>query len=159
MIIIHMLRAANPHTSMAKDHIRKIVAEVEQALGPSAKPEVIESVASLVLERLHGQTRPRGSDAVPVSVSDHFGVVTATGTNVGTALAVLSNVLADSGAIVVDVNQAAKDGLFALMIRVDLSRISVGLAELRSRLQAAAASSNVRVTLHREDLYSAMNSA
>lgn len=144
---------------MPKDQIRKIVSEVEQALGPGAKPEVIESVASLVLERLHGHTPLNNSNAQLPPVLDQFGVITATGTNVGTSLAVLSNVLADSGAIVVDVGQTARDGLFALMIRVDLSGISVALSELRSRLQAAAASSNVRVTLHREDLYSAMNSA
>ncbi|MBT8399094.1 MAG: hypothetical protein KJO98_01350 [Rhodothermia bacterium] len=144
-----------PHTSMAKDQIREIVSEVEQALGPGAKPEVVESVASLVLARIRGHDPTPGPGGLPAS--DQFGVVTATGTNVGTSLAVLSNVLADSGALVVDVGQTARDGLFALMIRVDLSGIRIALAELRRRLQAAAASGDVRVTLHREDLYSAMN--
>ncbi len=142
---------------MPHDQIRQIVSEVEQALGPNAEPELIESVASLVLERLGRGDKNSGATRAPAS--NDFGVVTATGTNVGTTLALLSNLLADSGAVVVDVDQTAKNGLFALMLRVNLNGLKLPLAELRKRLQAAAASGDVRVSVHREDLFAAMHSS
>ena len=141
------------------DIIRDIVSEIEKALGSDATPEQVESVAMLVLERIGGAFSGDWMTVEPRSQSQSrrsYGIVTACGPNGPGILAILSNVLADSGAVVEEVSQTVRDGVFALAVRTELTGVAIPLMELRKRLQAAAAAQNVRVTVHRADLHAAM---
>lgn len=141
------------------DMIRDIVSEIEKALGSDATPEQVESLAILVLERLGGAVSGDCMTAEPRSQSQSlrsYGIVTACGPNGRGILAILSNVLADSGAVIEEVSQTVRDGVFVLAVRIELTAVAIPVMELRKRLQAAAAAQNVRVSVHRADLHAAM---
>ena len=96
-----------------------------------------------------GETRAEGSpDRLVVSVFgvDHPGIVAA-----------VSQVLADAGCSIMDINQTVVQSKFAMVIIADTSRAAASAAELKERFRAEGERLGVRIYAQREDLFNAMH--
>ena len=88
------------------------------------------------------------SDRMVISVFglDHPGIV-----------AGVSQILADAGCSIIDINQTVVQGKFAMVIIADTSRAKESTTELKERLRREGESLGVRIYAQREDLFNAMH--
>lgn len=76
--------------------------------------------------------------------------------NVG-ILAKVSNECADVGANIVEVTQSVLQGMFAMIMFVDITEITVPFAELVDRLTDKGEKMGVKVHVMHEDIFNAMH--
>ncbi len=110
---------------------------------PSTEPAGFSSSAR------ENEARAEGSaDRFVVSVFgvDHPGIV-----------AGVSQILADAGCSIIDINQTVVRGKFAMVIIADASRSSASAAELKERFRMQGEQLGVRIYAQREDLFNAMH--
>ena len=88
------------------------------------------------------------ADRLVVSVFgvDHPGIVAA-----------VSQILAEAGCSIVDINQTVVQGKFAMVIVADISRASERAAALKERFRREGERLGVRIYAQREDLFNAMH--
>jgi ACT domain-containing protein len=88
------------------------------------------------------------SDRLIVSVFgvDHPGIV-----------AGVSQILADAGCSIVDINQTVVQGKFAMVIIAKTTRSKMSVSELKERFRVEGEKLGVRVYAQREDLFNAMH--
>jgi ACT domain-containing protein len=94
------------------------------------------------------QSQEGSSDRMIISVFgvDHPGIV-----------AGVSQILADAGCSIVDINQTVVQGKFAMVIIANTSRARESAAELKERLRREGEKLGVRIYAQREDLFNAMH--
>jgi ACT domain-containing protein len=95
-----------------------------------------------------GPPRDGAADRLIVSVfgMDHPGIV-----------AGVSQILADAGCSIVDINQTVVQGKFAMVIIANTSRAKMSAAELKERFRGEGEKLGVRIYAQREDLFNAMH--
>jgi len=95
-----------------------------------------------------GVSREGSADRLIVSVFgvDHPGIV-----------AGVSQILADAGCSIVDINQTVVQGKFAMVIIANTSRAKMSAAELKERFRVEGEKLGVRIYAQREDLFNAMH--
>jgi ACT domain-containing protein len=88
------------------------------------------------------------ADRLVVSVFgvDHPGIVAA-----------VSQVLAEAGCSIADINQTVVQGKFAMVIIADISRARESVAALKERFRGEGERLGVRIYAQREDLFNAMH--
>jgi ACT domain-containing protein len=93
-------------------------------------------------------SREGSADRLIVSVFgvDHPGIV-----------AGVSQILADAGCSIVDINQTVVQGKFAMVIIANTSRAKMSAAELKERFRVEGEQLGVRIYAQREDLFNAMH--
>ena len=93
-------------------------------------------------------TSEGSSDRMVISVFglDHPGIV-----------AGVSQILAEAGCSIVDINQTVVQGKFAMVIIADTTRARESAAELKERLRHEGEKLGVRIYAQREDLFNAMH--
>jgi ACT domain-containing protein len=93
-------------------------------------------------------TSEGSSDRMVISVFglDHPGIV-----------AGVSQILAEAGCSIVDINQTVVQGKFAMVIIADTTRAGESAAELKERLRREGEKLGVRIYAQREDLFNAMH--
>ena len=93
-------------------------------------------------------TREGSADRLIVSVFgvDHPGIV-----------AGVSQILADAGCSIADINQTVVQGKFAMVIIANTSRSEASATELKERFRAEGEKLGVRIYAQREDLFNAMH--
>ena len=69
----------------------------------------------------------------------------------------VSQILADAGCSIADINQTVVQGKFAMVIIVETSRARETTAELKDRLRLEGQKLGVRIYAQREDLFNAMH--
>jgi ACT domain-containing protein len=69
----------------------------------------------------------------------------------------VSQILAEAGCSIVDINQTVVQGKFAMVIIADTSRARESAAELKERLRREGEQLGVRIYAQREDLFNAMH--
>jgi ACT domain-containing protein len=92
---------------------------------------------------------PEGSSermVISVFGLDHPGIV-----------AGVSQILAEAGCSIVDINQTVVQGKFAMVIIADTTRARESAAELKERLRREGEKLGVRIYAQREDLFNAMH--
>jgi ACT domain-containing protein len=97
----------------------------------------------------YSQARAEGSaDRLVISVFgvDHPGIV-----------AGISQVLAEAGCSIIDINQTVVQGKFAMVIIADMSRARESASELKQRFRSEGERLGVLVYAQREDLFNAMH--
>jgi len=92
--------------------------------------------------------REGSADRLIVSVfgMDHPGIV-----------AGVSQILADAGCSIVDINQTVVQGKFAMVIIANTARTQMSVNELKDRFRAEGEKLGVRIYAQREDLFNAMH--
>ena len=93
-------------------------------------------------------TRAGSADRLVISVFgvDHPGIV-----------AGVSQILADAGCSIADINQTVVQGEFAMVIIANASRSQASATELKERFRAEGEKLGVRIYAQREDLFHAMH--
>jgi len=93
-------------------------------------------------------TRAGSADRLVISVFgvDHPGIV-----------AGVSQILADAGCSIADINQTVVQGKFAMVIIANASRSQASATELKERFRAEGEKLGVRIYAQREDLFHAMH--
>ena len=93
-------------------------------------------------------TRAGSADRLVISVFgvDHPGIV-----------AGVSQILADVGCSIADINQTVVQGKFAMVIIANASRSQASATELKERFRAEGEKLGVRIYAQREDLFHAMH--
>ena len=130
----------NTVEQLVTDIYRQVEPELRNGNGPASSftPGVSASEVS----------REGSADRLIVSVFglDHPGIV-----------AGVSQILADAGCSIVDINQTVVQGKFAMVIIANTSRSKMSAAELKERFRVEGEKLGVRVYAQREDLFNAMH--
>ncbi len=76
--------------------------------------------------------------------------------NVG-ILAKVSNVCADAGANIIEVTQSVLQGMFAMIMFIDIDKLTAPYSELADRLVALGDALGLKVHVMHEDIFNAMH--
>lgn len=129
--------------------VTELYREVEPYLGTNGGPNSSSySSQSFPLTDAAPQSQEGSSDRMIISVFgvDHPGIV-----------AGVSQILAEAGCSIVDINQTVVQGKFAMVIIANSSRARQSATELKERLRREGEKLGVRIYAQREDLFNAMH--
>lgn len=108
------------------------------------------SAPSFTSTGVSGQPSHAGGSSERIIISvfgvDHPGIV-----------AGVSQILAEAGCSIVDINQTVVQGKFAMVIIANTSRSKLSVSELKERFRAQGEKLGVRIYAQREDLFNAMH--
>lgn len=102
-------------------------------------------------------TPPSPVHPAPAPAAGNRAVVTIVGPDRVGIIAGIANVLAEANANIIDISQSVLREFFAMIMVVDLERLSVPFDALRERLLAKGADLSVQVSIQREDIFKAMH--
>lgn len=128
-----------------ESEVENLVMDVYRAIEPVVEAGGASKGAAPSSMTAGGEGR---SDRLVVSVFgvDHPGIVAA-----------VSQILAEAGCSIVDINQTVVQGKFAMVIVADISRASETAAALKERFRREGERLGVRIYAQREDLFNAMH--
>jgi ACT domain-containing protein len=130
--------------------VTELYREVEPYLGSNggANGSSYPSTQSFAASGSASQAAEGSSDRMIISVFgvDHPGIV-----------AGVSQILADAGCSIVDINQTVVQGKFAMVIIANTARARESASELKERLRREGEKLGVRIYAQREDLFNAMH--
>ena len=136
-----------------EDLIYRITRAVYERLGASADEQMVEQLVTDIYREVDSSgssvsTAEGSSSRMIISVFglDHPGIV-----------AGVSQILAEAGCSIIDINQTVVQGKFAMVIIGDTSRARESTAELKERLRRAGEQLGVNIYAQREDLFNAMH--
>lgn len=146
-----------------EDLIYRLTKAVYSRLGPAADEQTVEQLVTEVYREVEPLLSSNGtsysslqsssssegsSDRMIISVFgvDHPGIV-----------AGVSQILAEAGCSIVDINQTVVQGKFAMVIIANTSRARESATELIARLRREGEKLGVRIYAQREDLFNAMH--
>ena len=133
--------------STVEQLVTDIYRVVEPALaGNGVAPASISSSAGASFGE--AATREGSADRLVISVfgMDHPGIV-----------AGVSQILADAGCSIVDINQTVVQEKFAMVIIANTSRAQLSVTELKERFRSEGEKLGVHIYAQREDLFNAMH--
>ncbi len=84
-------------------------------------------------------------------------VITVMGQDRVGIVAGVSKILAENGVNIVDISQTILQGIFAMILLVDISKAQQDLIALQETLQTAGASLGVRIVVQHEDIFRYMH--
>ena len=154
-----------------EDLIYRLTKAVYNRLGPAADEQTVEQLVTEVyreVEPLLGSngTSYSSSHAAPSSpsVSPHSQegssdrmIISVFGVDHPGIVAGVSQILAEAGCSIVDINQTVVQGKFAMVIIANTSRARESATELIARLRREGDELGVRIYAQREDLFNAMH--
>lgn len=132
--------------------IYRITRAVYDRLGTTVDETTVEQLVTDIYNQVRTAGSPdRGegsSDRMVISVFglDHPGIV-----------AGVSQILAEAGCSIIDINQTVVQGKFAMVIIADTARAKESTAELKERMRNEGQKLGVRIYAQREDLFNAMH--
>jgi ACT domain-containing protein len=137
-----------------EDLIYRITRAVYERLGAGADEQMVEQLVTDIYREVNTTNQPvqapaEGSSSrmiISVFGLDHPGIV-----------AGVSQILAEAGCSIIDINQTVVQGKFAMVIIGDTSRARESTAELKERLRREGERLGVRIYAQREDLFNAMH--
>jgi len=150
-LIYRITRAVYDRLGAALDEnsVEQLVADIYRTV----EPELAKNGASGPAAFAGPSTAPLPSaegsaDRLIVSVFgvDHPGIV-----------AGVSQILADAGCSIADINQTVVQGKFAMVIIAKTTRATASASELKERFRAEGEKLGVRIYAQREDLFNAMH--
>jgi ACT domain-containing protein len=128
---------------------------VYERLGGAADEQTVEQLVTDIYREVQpyagspSQSNREGSSSrmiISVFGLDHPGIV-----------AGVSQILAEAGCSIVDINQTVVQGKFAMVIIADTTRARESATELKERLRREGETLGVRIYAQREDLFNAMH--
>jgi ACT domain-containing protein len=133
-------------SSFDEQTVETLITEIYRTVEPSLAKN--GSAAASFAATRRDQTQTGSADRLVISVFgvDHPGIV-----------AGVSQVLADAGCSIVDINQTVVRGKFAMVIIGDMTRAVASASELKERFRNEGEKLGVRIYAQREDLFNAMH--
>ena len=154
-----------------EDLIYRITRAVYTRLGAGADEQTVEQLVTEVYREVEPFLQTNGSAYTPSASFASSGASTAQrqegttermvisvfGTDHPGIVAGVSQILAEAGCSIVDINQTVVQGKFAMVIIANTSRAAESAAELKERLRREGEELGVRIYAQREDLFNAMH--
>ena len=150
-LIYRITRAVYDRLGAATDEntVEQLVTEIYRQVEPELRNGGTSASSFAAAASTAGVSSREGSaDRLIVSVFgvDHPGIV-----------AGVSQILADAGCSIVDINQTVVQGKFAMVIIANTARAKMSAAELKERFRVEGEQLGVRIYAQREDLFNAMH--
>ena len=151
-LIYRITRAVYDRLGAAVDEqtVEQLVTEIYRTVEPSLARNGSSAASFSAGERATVGTsaQPGSADRLVISVFgvDHPGIV-----------AGVSQILADVGCSIVDINQTVVQGKFAMVIIAETTRSQASAGELKERFRSEGEQLGVRIYAQREDLFNAMH--
>jgi ACT domain-containing protein len=150
-LIYRITRAVYDRLGAATDEntVEQLVTDIYRQVEPELRNGGASNSSFATSESTSApSTREGSADRLIVSVFgvDHPGIV-----------AGVSQILADAGCSIVDINQTVVQGKFAMVIIAHTSRSKMSAAELKERFRGEGEKLGVRIYAQREDLFNAMH--
>src|SRR5689334_8869336 len=139
-----------------EDLIYRITRAVYERLGPSADEQMVEQLVTDIYREVK-QSNSAVSANAPATGSSERMIISVFGMDHPGIVAGVSQILAEAGCSIIDINQTVVQGKFAMVIIGDTSRARENTAELKERLRRAGEQLGVRIYAQREDLFNAMH--
>jgi ACT domain-containing protein len=145
-----------------EDLIYRITRAVYERLGPAADEQMVEQLVTDIYREVTPFTPlaspPNSSpNSSPATGSSGRMVISVFGVDHPGIVAGVSQILAEAGCSIVDINQTVVQGKFAMVIIADTSRARESTTELKERLRSEGEHMGVRIYAQREDLFNAMH--
>ena len=149
-LIYRITRAVYSRLGASADEnvVEQLVTDVYRAIEP-VLPETNGGASAASATARERDAQAAGSAArliVSVFGVDHPGIV-----------AGVSQILADAGCSIIDINQTVVQGKFAMVIIADMSRAKESASALKERFRTEGERLGVRIYAQREDLFNAMH--
>jgi ACT domain-containing protein len=152
-LIYRLTKAVYGRLGAATDDqtVEQLVTDIYREIAPSLEKDG-SSYSSLpafpTTNTVDSRTAEGSADRMIISVFgvDHPGIV-----------AGVSQILAEAGCSIVDINQTVVQGKFAMVIIANSARARESAAELKERLRREGEKLGVRIYAQREDLFNAMH--
>src|SRR5690242_11038894 len=148
--------------------IYRITRAVYDRLGSAADENTVEQLVTDIYRQVEPELRNGGASGSPFSTNvsaagasregsaDRL-IVSVFGVDHPGIVAGVSQILADAGCSIVDINQTVVQGKFAMVIIANTSRAKMSAAELKERFRVEGEQLGVRIYAQREDLFNAMH--
>ena len=154
-----------------EDLIYRLTKAVYNRLGPAADEQTVEQLVTEVYREVEPLLNNNGSaysslqtpsfsgggaPQTPEGSSDRM-IISVFGVDHPGIVAGVSQILAEAGCSIVDINQTVVQGKFAMVIIANTSRARESATELIARLRSEGEKLGVRIYAQREDLFNAMH--
>jgi ACT domain-containing protein len=139
-----------------EDLIYRITRAVYERLGASADEQMVEQLVTDIYREV-GQSNSGGQTTATSSGSSERIIISVFGLDHPGIVAGVSQILAEAGCSIIDINQTVVQGKFAMVIIADTARARESTAELKDRLRREGETLGVRIYAQREDLFNAMH--
>jgi ACT domain-containing protein len=139
--------------------IYRITRAVYGRLGEQADERTVEALVMDVyraVEPALGKDEGGGQKGGPEGRADRL-IVSVFGTDHPGIVAAVSQILAEAGCSIIDINQTVVQGKFAMVIIADISRARETVTALKDRFRGEGERLGVRIYAQREDLFNAMH--
>lgn len=147
-----------------EDLIYRITRAVYDRLGPTADENTVEQLVTDIYREVqdtvsnHSGYHPASqTTSVPNEGSSNRMVISVFGVDHPGIVAGVSQILAEAGCSIIDINQTVVQGKFAMVIIADTTRARESATELKERLRREGEELGVRIYAQREDLFNAMH--
>jgi ACT domain-containing protein len=149
--------------------IYRITRAIYDRLGAAADENTVEQLVTDIYREVEPQLRNGGPPAPSFSSTGVSGqpsgaggsserlIISVFGVDHPGIVAGVSQILADAGCSIVDINQTVVQGKFAMVIIANTSRSKLSVNELKERFRAQGEKLGVRIYAQREDLFNAMH--
>ncbi len=148
--------------------IYRITRAVYDRLGATTDENTVEQLVTDIYRQVEPELRNGGpaNSSSPTSGSPFAAsregsaerlIVSVFGVDHPGIVAGVSQILADAGCSIVDINQTVVQGKFAMVIIANTSRAKSSAAELKERFRVEGEKLGVRIYAQREDLFNAMH--
>ncbi|MGH9898081.1 MAG: ACT domain-containing protein [Pyrinomonadaceae bacterium] len=146
-----------------------ITRAVYNRLGAETPEHLVESLVTDIYKSIEPHTKgaqdnsaqsnsiSEREDSADSSGSSERLVISVFGVDRPGIMAVVSQVLADAGCSIVDINQTVVRGKFAMVLIANMSQAMQSATALKERFRAEGARLGVRIYAQREDIFNAMH--
>ena len=148
--------------------IYRITRAIYERLGASADESAVEQLVTDIYRTVEPELARNGASPASTSSSASIGatvpdgsaerlIISVFGVDHPGIVAGVSQILADAGCSIVDINQTVVQGKFAMVIIANTSRSQASATELKDRFRGEGEKLGVRIYAQREDLFNAMH--
>ena len=139
--------------------IYRITRAVYDRLGSTVDDTTVEQLVTDIYKQVEPKTNVNNGAARVDSTSGSSArmVISVFGLDHPGIVAGVSQILAEAGCSIIDINQTVVQGKFAMVIIADTTRARESTAELKERLRSEGEKLGVRIYAQREDLFNAMH--
>jgi ACT domain-containing protein len=147
--------------------IYRITRAIYDRLGGSADENAVEQLVTEIYRAIEPALAANGATPASVSRAESASpgnegsaerlVISVFGVDHPGIVAGVSQILAEAGCSIVDINQTVVQGKFAMVIIANASRSRASATELKERFRSEGEKLGVRIYAQREDLFNAMH--
>ena len=137
--------------------IYRITRAVYARLGAEADERTVEALVMDVYRAVEPALQAGGGEKGGAEGRADRLIVSVFGTDHPGIVAAVSQILAEAGCSIIDINQTVVQGKFAMVIVADISRAGESVAALKDRFRGEGDRLGVRIYAQREDLFNAMH--